>query len=94
VRVLRGCRFGAAPSVVGGGLRLPLRLSGAGQPGEGCANDTASNLQCELADGSPASYSTNRIVCTLPAGVGGGFQVRSRRVAVKLCEERSWSTCP
>ncbi len=73
---LRGCRFGGTPPAVDGVVRLPMRLAGAGVPGAGCTDNATTSLACEMAvTERQASYSPSLIVCTLPAGVGGGFLV-------------------
>ncbi len=65
-------RFGEVPDAdVGSGhIVLPMRVVG---DVPGCYD--APNLACQLVDASSASYSATRIACTVPAGVGQGFQV-------------------
>jgi hypothetical protein len=65
-------RFGEVPDadVESGHIVLPMRVVG---DVPGCYD--VPNLACQLVDASSASYSATRIACTVPAGVGRGFQV-------------------
>jgi hypothetical protein len=56
--------------VESGHIVLPMRVAG---DVPGCYD--VPNLACQLVDASSASYSATRIACTVPAGVGRGFQV-------------------
>jgi hypothetical protein len=77
-------RFGEVPDadVESGHIVLPMRVVG-NVPG--CYD--VPNLACQLVDASSASYSATRIACTVPAGVGRGFQVCAgcgRRLSVSV----------
>ncbi len=81
-------RFGEVPDadVESGHIVLPMRVVG---DVPGCYD--VPNLACQLVDASSASYSATRIACTVPAGVGRGFQVcRGIRLDNRACALWYW----
>ncbi len=64
------------PAGVEDRVELPMALAGVSAgaaSSEGCPD--LGSLACVLADASNASYSSTRIACTVPPGVGSGFKV-------------------
>jgi hypothetical protein len=86
---MRGAhRFGLVPAANASGVvALPMQLASGAAPsaadGAGCFDTTA--LACVLADATAASYSSTRIVCTVPQGVGRDFKVRRACAACCVC---------
>jgi hypothetical protein len=80
-------RFGLPPAPDVNGVRqLPMRLTNIpSQPSLECGNSTVPVCVLPASDnGTTSAYSTTRIHCTVPPGVGSGFQMLIRGIWTAL----------